>query len=425
MDFMLNTDPYILSLIIIGIAALGMSWMPAVAKRTKISYSIVYVLLGVLVFSLLDGLPSPNPMKHNSFTLHLTEMAVLISLMGTGLKIDEPFSFKAWKIPFRLVSLTMILCIAGVAAIAHYFLGFDPASAVLLGAILAPTDPVLASDVQVGPPLEDPKDPARFSLTAEAGMNDGTAFPFTWLAILMAVAAGGMGMSDLGMWFLRDVVYRMVAAIACGYAMGRLLAYIIFYLPENSRFIYIRDGFVGIATTLLIYGLTELVRGYGFIAVFVTALTLRNYEFGHKYHRKLHDFTDQIERIMVAIVLLLFGGSLVRGGVLQHLTWELALVGLAFVFLVRPVAGLLSLAGIKLPVREKLVISFFGIRGVGSFFYLSFALAQTDFAFKNELWSLLSFIVMLSLLVHGITATQAMEKLDEKRAPEKEDDNRR
>lgn len=424
---MLNSDTYILSLIIIGIAALGMSWMPAVAKRTKISYSIVYVLVGVLVFSVFDGLPTPDPKKHNTFILHFTELAVIISLMGTGLKIDEPFSFKAWKIPFRLVSVTMLLCIAGVAAIAHYFLGFDPASAVLLGAVLAPTDPVLASDVQVGPPLEDPKDPARFSLTAEAGMNDGTSFPFTWLAILMAIAAGagGIGMGDLGMWFLRDVVYRMIAAIACGYAMGRLLAYIIFYLPENSRFIYIRDGFVGVATTLLIYGLTELVRGYGFIAVFVTALTLRNYEFGHKYHRKLHDFTDQIERIMVAIVLLLFGGSLVRGGMLQHLTWELAGVGLAFVFIIRPLAGLLSLAGVRLQVREKLVISFFGIRGVGSFFYLAFALSQTDFAYKNQLWSLLSFIVMLSLLVHGITATQAMEKLDEKaNSEEKKDDDK-
>lgn len=411
---MLNTDTYILSVIIIGIATLGMSWMPAVAKRTKISYSIVYVLLGILVFALFDGLPTPDPTTHGDFTLHFTELAVIISLMGTGLKIDEPFSFKAWKVPFRLVSLTMILCIGGVAAIAYYFLGFDPASAILLGAILAPTDPVLASDVQVGPPHEDPKDPARFSLTAEAGMNDGTAFPFTWLAILLAIG-GSMTMGDLGVWFLRDVVYRMVAAIACGFAMGRLLAYVIFYLPENSRFIYIRDGFVGVATTLLIYGLTELLRGYGFIAVFVTALTLRNYEFGHKYHRKLHDFTDQIERIMVAIVLLLFGGSLTKGGMLQHLTWEMALVGIAFVFLIRPLAGLLSLLRVKLHLNEKLVIAFFGIRGVGSFFYLAFALSHADFAYKNELWSLLCFIVLLSLLVHGITATKVMEKMDEKR----------
>lgn len=414
MDLMLNTDTYILSVIIIGIATLGMSWMPAVAKRTKISYSIVYVLLGILVFALFDGLPTPDPTKHGDFTLHFTELAVIISLMGTGLKIDEPFSFKAWKVPFRLVSLTMILCIGSVAAIAHYFLGFDPASAILLGAILAPTDPVLASDVQVGPPLEDPKDPARFSLTAEAGMNDGTAFPFTWLAILLAIG-GSMTAGDLGVWFLRDVIYRMVAAIACGFAMGRLLAYVIFYLPENSRFIYIRDGFVGVATTLLIYGLTELVRGYGFIAVFVTALTLRNYEFGHKYHRKLHDFTDQIERIMVAIVLLLFGGSLTKGGMLQHLTWEMALVGIAFVFLIRPLAGMLSLLRVKLHLNEKLVIAFFGIRGVGSFFYLAFAISHADFAYKNELWSLLCFIVLLSLLVHGITATKVMEKMDEKR----------
>jgi NhaP-type Na+/H+ or K+/H+ antiporter len=414
---MFHSDSYILSIIIIGVATMGMAWMPAVAKRTQISYSIAYVLLGVLVFSVFHQLPSPDPLKQNYFTLHFTELAVIISLMGTGLKIDEPFSLKRWKVPFRLVSVTMILCIAGVAAIAYYFLHFDLASAILLGAILAPTDPVLASDVQVGPPQEDPKDPVRFSLSAEAGMNDGTAFPFTWLAILIA-SAGTLSGGDLGLWLARDVLYRMVAGIACGYFMGRLLAYLVFYLPEKKQLISIRDGFVGVAFTLLVYGATEMVSGYGFIGVFVTALTIRNYELGHKYHRKLHDFTDQIERIMVAIVLLLFGGSIVNG-ILAHLTWELAIVGLVFVFVVRPLAGIISLPGTGLDWREKLVISFFGIRGVGSFFYLSFAMAEAKFRFINELWSLLAFIVMLSVLVHGLTATHVMEKLDE-RHPERE-----
>jgi sodium/hydrogen antiporter len=403
-------DSYILVMAIMGLAALGMAWMPSLSQVTRISYAIIYVIFGALLYKLFGSLlPLPDPISKNEFTVRLTELVVIISLMGTGLKIDQPFSIRQWRVPFRLVSITMVISICIVTLIGVYVLGFDLASSILLGAVLAPTDPVLASDVQVGPPLEKAKDNVRFSLTAEAGMNDGSAFPFTWLAIILMI--NGYEPEVLIGWIWFDLVYRILAGVLCGFVIGRILAFMIFRLPEKIKDIKTRDGLVAISATLLVYGLTELIHGYGFIAVFVTAITMRNYEMEHKYHRRMHDFTDQVERILMAVVLILFGGSLVTG-ILQDLTIVSALFGIVFVMLIRPLTSLLVLIGGKLHFKEKLAISFFGIRGMGSFFYLSFALQQTFFPFHGELWSIVSFIVLISIIIHGLTATSVMKKLE-------------
>jgi NhaP-type Na+/H+ or K+/H+ antiporter len=148
---------YIICITIIGIASLGMAWMPSLTDKTKISYAIIYVLLGALLYAVIPALPDADPLKYQAFTLHLTELVVIVSIMGTGLKIDEPFSLKTWLVPLRLVTITMLLSIAAVAWASWYFLNLSPAAAILLGAVLAPTDPVLASDVQVGPPLDGEK----------------------------------------------------------------------------------------------------------------------------------------------------------------------------------------------------------------------------------------------------------------------------
>ena len=362
------------------------------------------------VFSVFrDFLPWANPMTHPEITIHLTELVVIISLMGSGLKIDQPFSFRKYATPFRLVSITMVMCIALVAVLAMWLLGFDLASAILLGAVLAPTDPVLASDIQVEPPLEGKEENVKFSLTAEAGMNDGMAFPFVWLAILLASGMGSL--QDLGTWLARDVVYRIIAGVACGILFGRLLAFFVFYVPEKKKFVVIKDGFVAVAATLMVYGVTEMFKGYGFIAVFVTAITLRNYELGHKYHKKLHDFTDQIERILLSMVLMVFGGTIVNG-ILSPLTWPMVLLGILFILFVRPISAWLGMTGTTLTSKEKMVISFFGIRGIGSFYYLAFALYQANFSEKKELWAIVSFIVILSIMIHGLTATRTMRKME-------------
>ena len=402
-------DPYFISITVIGIAALGMTWIPTLVKKIKISYSIIFLGFGMLAYTLFDELPWPNPFQMQTETLHLTELVVIVALMGTGLKIDHPFSFKRWRAPFRLVTITMLLCIVSLAGLSAWLLGFDWASAVLLGAVLAPTDPVLAADVQVGGPNEGKNDDIRFSLTAEAGLNDGMAFPFTWMAVVIALSASS-GEPWVGEWFGKYLLYKIVAGIGIGWLAGRGITYLFFHLPEKHEMLHVRDGLVAFASTLFIYGITELAQGYGFIAVFVAAITVRNYEMDHEYHQKLHSFTDQIERVLLAILLVLFGGSLVEG-ILGNLTWPMALLGLGFVFLVRPLSGYLGLLGIGMRTKDKWAISFFGIKGIGSFFYLTFALEEADFVYQEEIWSLTAFVVLVSILVHGLTASVIVGKL--------------
>ncbi len=402
-------DQYIIIIIIIGLAALGMAWMPSITRITKISYSLFYVILGAIIFLLFKNhLPVPDPIRYNSYAIRITELVVIISLMGTGLKIDQPFSFRKWKIPFRLVSITMILSIIIVATVCYYVLHFDLASSVLMGAVLAPTDPVLASDVQVGPPNEGKHDNIKFSLTAEAGMNDGTAFPFTWLAILLLP---GYQQADIQNWIVYFLLYKVIAGVLTGYLIGRFLAYLFFRLPEINNKLETRDGLVAIAATLVIYGICEMIHGYGFIAVFIAAITIRNYEMTHKYHKNLHEFTDQVERILLSVLLLLFGGSLV-GGILDHLTWPMGIFSAVFVLVIRPLTSLPATFKNSFHIKEKLAIGFFGIKGMGSFYYLAFALAAGQFLNAPALWSLVSFTVLLSIFVHGITATAVMNRLD-------------
>jgi sodium/hydrogen antiporter len=402
-------DAYIIILIVVGLAALGMAWMPAFTKATKISYSLVYVGLGAVIYLTLGKfLPLPDPIANNKATVRLTEIVVIISLMGSGLKIDRPFSFRNWKVPLRLVSITMLLSIAAVAAVGFYWLGFSLAAALLLGAVLAPTDPVLAADVQVGAPGEGDHTHSKLALTAEAGMNDGTAFPFTWLAVLMAT--GELAQNGWAGWLKYELLYKLAAGVICGYLMGRALGWLFFKLPEVVEGAKVRDGFVALCATLLVYGLTESVHGYGFIAVFAAAVTMRHYERHHKMHKTLHEFTDQIERFLLCIVLLLFGGSLVSG-LLNDLTWPLAAAAVFFVLVLRPAIGALSLWGTGLHWKEKLAIGFFGIKGIGSFYYLAFALMQVPFAEQGQLWAVTGFTVLLSIIVHGLTATSVMNRL--------------
>lgn len=401
---------YVIGLLIIGTAALGMAWMPALTRLIRVSYSLIYMLLGMLLFWLVPNLPNADPIQYPNFTLRITEMVVLVALMGSGLKIDQPFSLRKWAYPLRLVTIGMSACIAVTAFAAWYWLGLDPASAILLGAILSPTDPVLASDVQVGPPQEGKKEDVRFTLTAEGGMNDGTAFPFVWLGVLLSLSFFDSTTSWLS-WAGFHLVYKVGAGLLCGFLLGKGISYVLFSLPEKYRVVRIEDGFVALSVTLLVYATAELVKGYGFIAVFVCALTLRNHEMDHQLHKTLHSFSDQIERILVAIVLLVFGGSLIDG-ILDHLTWPLALLGIGFLLVIRPLTTWFSLAGTRLRKRERAAISFFGIRGIGSLYYMSFAMQHAKLALLQQLWSTVAFIILLSVIIHGITANTAISKLE-------------
>lgn len=405
-------------LIVIGAAAFIMTFMPAITTKTKISYSLYFLVFGVIIYYFWPQyLPFTNPKIYPDISLHLSEMVVIISLMGTGIKIDRPFNLKNWASPLRLVTIAMLLCMLGVTFLAYYVLNFDLASAILLAAVLAPTDPVLASDVQVGPPNEEYKSETKFALTAEAGLNDGLAFPFTWLAVTVAFMQIGEK-DNLIEWFYFMLIYKILAGIAIGYLAGKFTGYLIFNLSKRFKFLKTQDGFLALALTLLVYGITEAFHAYGFVAVFISAITFRHSEKKDDYHDHLHSFIDQTERVLIAIVLLLLGGSLVQQG-LQYLSWEIAICILAFLFLIRPLSAYISLYNMKFHVKEKTAISFLGIRGIGSIFYLSFALKEADFSFENQIWSAVFFTILLSIVVHGFTAPHIINHLGENIKKEK------
>lgn len=403
-------DPYILELTLIGLAALGMVWIPALTKDRGISYAIVYVIFGMLLYKIFpDNLPMADPQRNVNLTMRLTEVIVIISLMGSGIKLDRSLSVKNWASPIRLITFSMLLSIGAAFFLGYTLLGFSIASAVLLGAAMAPTDPVLASEVQVGPPNEKRKSETKFALTAEAGLNDGMAFPFVWMAILLSLNELTTG-AQWFEWVWYDLFYKIILGVLMGVAFGKGVGYLLFDLSKKYRFLKTTDGFLALSLTFLVYGITELLHGYGFFAVFVCAVMLRQYEKEHDFHSELHSFTDQIERLLVAIILILFGGSLVTG-LLHALTWKMALFSAIFVFLARPIVSLISLYGLKVHFKEKLAISFFGIRGMGSIFYLSFGLHESSFENQEELWAVVGFTILLSIFVHGITSTPIMNHL--------------
>ena len=407
-------DPYILVLACFGVLVLLTAWLPMVLKELPLSLPIFCVMLGIAVFSFPTAGLAPLPSEYPQATERITEFVVIIALMGAGLKLDRPLSFASWALTWRLLAIVMPLSIVGIAFLG-WTLGLSAAAALLLGAVLAPTDPVLASDVQVGPPGSGEEDEVRFSLTSEAGLNDGLAFPFTNLAIAITLAGTAAPGAWTLEWFGIDVLWKTGAGIFIGWAVGRLLGYLTFRLPNRAKLSRTGDGFVALGITCVSYGVTEMLHGYGFLAVFVAALSMRSVERGHQYHERLHDFAEQTERLLMMMLLVLFGGAIAQG-LLAPLTWPAMAAGLAVIFIVRPAASAVALWGCKNPWRERAILGFFGIRGIGSFYYLAYAGNHAGFQDLEYLWALVSFIVLVSIFLHGTTVTLAMRFLDRHRS---------
>jgi NhaP-type Na+/H+ or K+/H+ antiporter len=400
-----------------GVGALLAGLLPRLLEGRALSMPIAFLGLGMLVFALPTGLPAPDPVRYAWLAEHLTEVGVIVALMGAGLKLDRRVGWRRWSSTWRLLAITMPLSILAVALLGWWVAGLAPAAALLLGAALAPTDPVLASDVQVGEPTddEDSEDEVRFALTSEAGLNDGLAFPFTYLALAMLTAGTAPLGVWLGKWLAVDVLYKLSVGVLAGLAVGWLLGRLFF----RSRFETLRlanhaEGFTVLAATFLAYGLTEVIGGYGFLAVFVCACSLRASERDHGYHQVLHDFAEQIERLLTVGLLLLLGGAIVNG-LLAPLDVRSVLVALALLLVVRPLTGWLALRGAPGTRAEHSVIGFFGIRGIGSLYYLSYALAAADFPEPERLWAIAGLVILASVVVHGIAATPVMQRLDRAR----------
>tara|TARA_R100000322_G_scaffold54449_2_gene33756 strand:- start:1917 stop:3272 length:1356 start_codon:yes stop_codon:yes gene_type:complete len=426
----LEFDPRILMFVVFGAGLTLAVTLERWLARYWLSLPILYVAVGFAVWSLPLGLPHFNPTVDgfDAITLeYATEFIVIASLMAAGIAIDRPVSWANWRQIWPLLLIAMPLTIAAVALLGWWALGLAPASAILLGAALAPTDPVLARSVQVGPPGEDQRHDVRFSLTVEAGLNDGFAFPFTYLAI------AAVGMTALGDWTLEwaalDLVWRIIAGCAVGYAVGRIGAWYVFEREADAPIEDIdeasdeaenpsystSEGLIVLGTLLLAYGLAELAEGYGFLAVFVGAVTARQRENRSRYHKISHHFIDQIEQIVLVAVLFGFGAML-ASGVLSALTWPAALVGLALIFVIRPISGLLAEANCDLPMIGKLAVAFLGVRGMGSIYYLAYGQNNADFAQIDLLWATVSFAILVSIIVHGVVSGPLIRHVEDRRA---------
>lgn len=403
-------EPYILWLTGAGVLIALVAWLPLALKRLPLSLPIICIGIGAALFSLPAVTLRPLPLDYPQITERLTEFVVIIALMGAGLKLDRRFGWRRWRVTWRLLAITMPLSIAAIAAIGGWGLGLPWIAALLLGACLAPTDPVLAADVQVGPPRSGEEDEVRFGLTSEAGFNDGLAFPFVNLAVALGIAATS-GTPWLGEWLWHSVLWEIGAGVAGGWLIGRLFGWLTFHVPAESRLAKTGDGLIAIAATFVSYGVTEIANCYGFLAVFVTALTLRSSHRDHQFNHEMHALTEQVERLAMMVLLILFGGALV-GGLLQPLRTVDIIAAFAIIIVVRPLAGVMGLARLREAQSEKLTLAFFGIRGVGSFYYLAYALNQMPLAEGARLWAIVGLVVLLSVLLHGLTVTPAMRLLD-------------
>lgn len=409
--------------------------LPDLLSRWAISAPLVLLGVGMVIGAtpLPEDMPL-DPQDNRVLIEHVTELTILVALMGVGLALDRPLGFRdrrtwgRWGATWRLLAVGMPLTIAAVAVLG-WTLGLAPAAALVLGAALAPTDPVLASDVQVAGPQTgeddevDEADEVRFTLTSEAGLNDGLAFPFVYAAILLATEGGVSEWA--AKWVGFYLVAKVVLGVVAGIVVGRVLSYLAFRSENTSLRVAERgESLMALAALVSAYGVGEVVGGYGFLAVFTCAMTFRSAERSHDYHAAMHEVTERLERLLTLFVLLVLGIALTRG-ILDALDWRGVLVGLSLVLLIRPVAALVALlpwAGSAedrggLFREERWAVAFFGVRGVGSLYYLAYAAGEAPGLGSDWLWATVSFTVVVSVVLHGVLSTPVMARLERLRPP--------
>ncbi len=401
-------------------------------KRLPLSASFLYLAVGVAVGPLGIGLLVFDPVAQAPALEHLTEIVVSLSLFAAGLKLRLPLSDRRWWLPVRLAVVSMTVTVGLIAAIGVWLLGLPLGAAVLLGAILAPTDPVLASDVQVDTP--DDRDRLRFSLTGEAALNDGTAFPFVMLGL------GLLGLHDLGeglwRWWAVDVAWAVAGGLGIGAALGAATGWLVLFLRKKHREAVGTDDFLALGLVALAYGIAHEASAYAFLAAFAAGLALRIVERRHSGTDEVPEsvidaaegtrgdeaavdeqkapaymasavlgFTEQLERIGTVALVVAVGAILSAAEIMASVWWFVPLV----ILVVRPLAVAVGLLGARAARVQRGLIAWFGIRGIGSVYYLAYAI--THGLDRTTAWLLLALTlatIATSVVVHGSTVTPLM-----------------
>ena len=408
-------DPYV-----IGLVFLGLAFCAAIAALSHqhdraFSASVIYLGLGLLagVGIHVIGGERLDPIDDAEFIGRVAELALLVAVFTAGLKIERRLGFSQWRSVVVLILVVMPATIALVTLFGTVVMGLSFGAALILGAALAATDPVLAGDVGIGPPggqLEEPEEP-RFAVSAEAGLNDGLATPFVLLGFLVAAGAAGGSFVD---WALTEVLYSIPLGVAVGALGGYGLAALVVPLRKRDFLDEQFDGFVSIAAPLLLYGVAESIGALGLVAGFVGGLAFRRYEFGHEYNRRVHDGAEVVEKLLELAVILLLGSTITLsvlddpgvGG------WLLAPV---LLLVIRPLLVFASFAGQKrMDMRGRAFLSWFGVRGVASVYFVTLLVQENVLSSGEErtvVWSALA-CVAVSILVHGVTGSPVTRRLE-------------
>ncbi|MBK7333858.1 MAG: cation:proton antiporter [Betaproteobacteria bacterium] len=420
--------------LIAGAILLTMALLGTLLERLPLSPGILYLVIGYALGPAGWALMTPDPLLHSAELETLAEIALLISLFSVGLKLGVPLRDRRWYLPLRLAFPSMALTVIFVTAISVVLLGLPVGAAILLAAILAPTDPVLASDVQVEHSSD--RDRLRFGLTAEGGLNDGAAFPLVLLAL------GLMGLHDFGSiwrWIAVDVVWSILGGLAIGGALGALVGKLVLYLRTRHQEAVGLDEFLALGLIAIAFGVAQLSMTSGFLAVFTAGLALQRVKANSKSDRPLRSaakvtmtlgaegekeiatnvhhagtcmmdavlsFNGQLERLAELVVVMVAGAMLVYTYLPERAIWFLLLL-----FLVaRPLSVWLGLLGATSVSRDqRILISWFGIRGVGSIFYLMYAINHgLPAPLADELIAITLTTVAASILLHGISVTPLM-----------------
>lgn len=400
-------------LLFVGIALFAAVGALSSEHERPFSASLVYLLLGWIAaaaLALLD-LAWIDPFEDAKLLEHLTEIALTIALFAAGLTIRWRPEWRRWRSVVLLIGVVMPLTIAAATAFGVLALGLPFGAALVLGSILAPTDPVLAGAVGTGPPAEreESESPARFDLTAEASLNDCLASPFVLLGIFVLERQGE---GWLGEWLLADVVYAVAGALGIGAVAGYGIGALAVQMRKRDLLAPELDLFAVIGAVLAVYGATNAIDMYGLLAVFAAGVGFRHYETGHEYDRRAHDGAIVAENFMELAVILVLGSLVTLEGLREPglAGWALAPL---LILLVRPALVLAVLTGSPRPPSERLFLSWFGVKGVASLYYAAFVIGQGSLSPADErlvFWTT-AVAVMISVIVHGITGSAASRRL--------------
>ena len=399
-------------LVFLGFVLLAAARALTVEEESHFSASVVYLALGLAAAGVIHalGIRWIDPFEDAHLIEHLTEFALVVALFASGLTINRPLRWRQWRAVVGLLGLVLPLTIAAGVLYGVGAMGLSLGAAVALGAILAPTDPVLAGTVGLGSPGDSREESdARFNLTAEAALNDGLVSPFVLLAVLI-LDRGGSGW--LGEWAAADLIYGSALAFVLGALGGYVFGSFIKWLQPRHVLAPEFDGFLVIGAVLVVYGLADALDAYGLVAVFVAGVYFRRYETGHEYNVRLHRAATIAKHFAELGVMVLLG-TLVTGAAFGAPGLAGWLIAPFLILVVRPLGVLLLLTRSTMNLHERIFLAWFGVKGIASLYYISFLIGQGVLTGEDQtrLFWTVAFAVMLSILVHGIGALAITRRL--------------